>query len=275
MHVSARTRSELSDVDDVSRVNRVRWNALARANVAYSRPLLSLTVEEAARRVDGHGVLGNVAGKRVLCLASGGGQDSAAFGLLGADVTVLDLSDEQLERDRLAAAHYGLRMTTLQGDMRDLSTFSDGSFDIVRQAYSINFVPSVAPVFDGVVRVLRSGGLYALDFANPFAIGVDDEAWDGHAYPLDSLYVDGEDIAERYPQWHVGQPGGAVVDVDSPHEYRHALSTVLNSLTERGFLLLGLWEDMEPEEDPIPGSWAHFTRTMPPWFNSFWRLERR
>ena len=39
----------------------------------------------------------------------------------GSNVTVLDLSETQLERDRLAASHYGHSIVTEQGDMRDLS----------------------------------------------------------------------------------------------------------------------------------------------------------
>ncbi|MET0647531.1 MAG: class I SAM-dependent methyltransferase [Pyrinomonadaceae bacterium] len=57
----------------------------------------------------------------MLCLAGGGGRESACFALLGAAVTVFDLSPEQLERDRLAAAHYGTHVETVRGDMRDLS----------------------------------------------------------------------------------------------------------------------------------------------------------
>ncbi len=65
-----------------------------------------------ANRIFRHGILKDVAGKKVLCLASGGGPDSVAFGLLGATVTVLDLSDVQLERDRQAAEHHGLSTAT-------------------------------------------------------------------------------------------------------------------------------------------------------------------
>lgn len=77
----------------IADTNRERWNALANANIEYSRPFLDMTSEMPARHVYRHGVLKNVEGQRVLCLASGGGQDSVAFGLLGADVTVFDLSD--------------------------------------------------------------------------------------------------------------------------------------------------------------------------------------
>jgi hypothetical protein len=31
---------------------------------------------------------------------------------------------------------------------------------------------------------------------------------------------------------------------------------------------------MKPDENPEPGSWAHFTQVAPPWFSSFWKLEK-
>jgi SAM-dependent methyltransferase len=261
-------------MDEINRTNRERWNALARANVEWSRPFFEYTPEQAAISVYRHGVLKDVAGKQVLCLAGGGGQGSVAFGLIGADVTVLDLSDEQLERDRLAAAHHGLQVHSIQGDMRDLSIFPDNSFDIVWQVYSINFVPSIEPVIRGVRRVLRPEGIYYLQFANPFVQAVDDEAWDGKAYPLNAPYLDGEDLTERFPHWDVPQDDGTSLRLDSPHEFRHTLGTMLNTLADHGFILLGLWEWQKNDKNPIPGSWAHFTQIAPPWFSSFWRLVK-
>ena len=38
------------------------------------------------------------------------------------------------------------------------------------------------------------------------------------------------------------------------------------------FILLGLWEWMRADENPEPGSWAHFTQVAPPWFSTFWKL---
>ena len=37
--------------DDIGQTNRERWNALARANVQYSRPFLDFTPEQAAEYV--------------------------------------------------------------------------------------------------------------------------------------------------------------------------------------------------------------------------------
>jgi len=261
-------------MDGISQTNRERWNALARANVEYSRPFLDFNQEQAAQYVYRHGVLKDVTGKHVLCLASGGGQDSVAFSLLGADVVVLDNSDEQLSRDRLAAAKHGFQVQTVLGDMRDLSVFSSDVFDVVWQVYSINFVPVIVPVFHEVSRVLKTGGIYFVQFANPFVQAVDDGKWDMEAYPLNQFYRDGEDLTNIFPHWDVKQPDGSSLKLDSPHEFRHTLGTVLNTLIGQGFTLLGLWEWMMDDENPAPGSWAHFTQIAPPWFSSFWRLDK-
>jgi len=258
-------------MDDISKTNRTRWNDLARANVEWSRPFIDFSVEQAEKFVHRYGVLKDVAGKQVLCLASGGGQDSVAFGLLGAHVTVFDLSDEQLERDRQAAVHHGLQTKTIQGDMRDLTVFPANQFDIVWQIYSINFVPSVESVFSEVRRVLKPGGIYFLMFANPFAIGIDEEKWDGNAYPLNSLYINGEDLSKDFPHWDVKQPDGSTVKRPSPHEFRHTMGTILNGMAGNDFILLGLWEWIPEEKDPQPGSWAHYTQVMPPFLNTFWK----
>src|SRR5690554_1163263 len=44
-----------------------------------------------------------VKGKKLLGLASGGGQQMPIFVALGADVTVLDFSDKQLDSERMVA----------------------------------------------------------------------------------------------------------------------------------------------------------------------------
>jgi SAM-dependent methyltransferase len=258
-------------MDEISKTNRERWNALARANLEYTIPFLDFTKEDAFKRISRHGIIQDVTGKRVLCLASGGGQDSVAFGLLGAEVSVLDLSDVQLQRDRQAADHHGFPVSTHQGDMRDLSIFADQSFDLVWQVYSLNFSPSVQPVFREVSRVLIPGGIYFLQFANPFSHAVDDDAWDGNAYPLKALYMDGEDLTKTFPTWDVDMPDGSNVVLPGPHEYRHTLSTLLNTMVSKGFFFMGLWEWIKPEKNPQPGSWNHFTQVAPPYLETFWR----
>src|SRR5690606_3590940 len=220
--------------DEVTKYNQARWDALVQANVPYSRPFLDLDAESAEQVVNAQGVMAAVRGKRVLCLASGCGQQSAAFGLLGAEVAVLDFSGAQLERDQQAFDHYGLQVQLVQGDMRDLSAFADDSFDLVWQAYSINFIPDVAPVFDEITRVLRPGGQYRVEWWNPFTKGTDETTWTGDGYLLKRPYTNGE-VQFDDTDWMVqGFEGAPAQKVEGPREFNHTLSTVLNGLITRG-----------------------------------------
>src|ERR687894_294918 len=98
-------------MDDIAQYNIERWKALVEANAVFTRPALNLDPSLALAQLDPERRLGTVAGKDVLCLACGGGQQSVAFALLGAKVTVFDLSAAQLDRDRVAAAQVGVDIT--------------------------------------------------------------------------------------------------------------------------------------------------------------------
>lgn len=265
-------------MDELASFNRARWNDLARAGVVYSLPWDNLTLEELRLRVDPFNLIGDPAGKDVLCLAAAGGQQGPAFARLGARVTVFDLSDEMLSRDRELAALFGLAMRIIQGDMRNLSAFSDASFDIVWHAFSINFIPDPLPVFAEAARVLRPGGFYQIGFHNPFIIGIEESEWDGKGYPLHLPYVQGAEI-DSLP-WEIWPEGAeSPLKVKGPREFRHTLSTVLNGLTTQGLRLLAFHEERTespngtPQEDLAPGSWEHFMSVAAPWFSVWMRKD--
>lgn len=260
-------------MDNVSTFNQERWDRLARARALFTRPWLDLNPETALRRVDPWGHLGDVRGKSVLCLASGGGQQSAAFSVSGAHVTVFDLSAEQLARDRDAAAHYGYDVVAVQGDMRDLSVFGSDQFDLVFHPYSINFIPDCRIVFAEVARILRPGGLYYVQAANPNAVGMGTHSWNGNAYELHGFYEQGAEIEADYEEWVFADPADRA-DVARPREYRHLLGTLINGLLDLGFVLERIEEDTTPA-DPAspPGSWDHFQATIPPWLFFWTRLN--
>ncbi len=260
-------------MDDVSRYNKERWEELAKGNVRFSRPWLDLDGESARAALDPHDIMGDVAGKDVLCLAGGGGQQSAAFAVLGANVIVLDFSETQLERDQQAADHYGLSIKTVQGDMRELSCFPDDSFHIVWHAHSLNFVPDPRPVFDEVARVIRVGGPYRMECTNPFIHELLGNEWDERGYSLRSPYLDGAEIVYDDPYWETEDGAGGRKRVRGPREFRHALSTIINGLVNRNFAILGLWESNHGDLEAEPGSWDHLTAIAPPWL-TFWTLYR-
>lgn len=262
-------------MDELATFNRARWNALVEAGVLYSRPKLEMNEELARQMVDEEGLLGDVRGKRVLLLAGGGGQQSSAFGFLGAQVTVLDLSDGQLEKDRLVAAHFGYDFALHQGDMRDLSRFADASFDIVWQPYSINFVPDVRPVFAGAARVVRPGGWYVVQCHNPYNQKLDDASWTPeHGYALKWPYQDGEvdPAVFQTANWIVEKADGSQEEVEGPREFCHTLRTFLNNLLGSGFALRRFSEHLTSEENPEPGTWEHYKWVAPPYL-TFWTVK--
>ena len=259
--------------DEIARYNIERWQALAEADAVYTRPRLDLTPETARRWLDPEGRLGDVRGQRVLCLASGGGQQSAGYALLGADVTVFDLSAAQLERDRAAAAHYGVRVATVQGDMRDLSQLPAHAFDYVYHPYSLNFVPDVQAVFREVARVIRDGGRYFFSCANPFFFGLGARDWNGAGYALRHVYLDGARLTNEDEDWVYDRARHA--PIQEPREFRHSLSKLVAALVASGFVLQHISDQdaIQPDANAAPGTWAHFVAIAPPWL-AFWCAYR-
>jgi SAM-dependent methyltransferase len=261
-------------MDRVYDYNKGRWEALVAAGALFTQPWLNLDSQSARTKLEFEGLVQNVSGKHVLCLAAGGGQQSAAFALLGAEVVVLDISDGQLEKDREAARHYGYTLETVQGDMRDLSAFEDDSFDLVWHPYSLNFVPDCRDVFKEVSRVLRPGGLYHFMAANPFAAGVGTKDWDGEGYSLKHYYIDGLELTYKDEDWVYRREHGKN-EIQGPREYRQTLSSLVNGLVEYGFLVLKTkeWGLGEYDLNANPGSWDHLVSIVPPWVK-FWATYR-
>ena len=120
----------------------------------------------------------SLTGKRVLCLASGGGQQGPLLAAAGADVIVYDNSPAQLARDRDVADREGLKLLTIEGDMRVLDAFEDEWFDLIFHPVSNNFVPQVLPVWQEAFRVLRPSGTLLAGFGNPVIYIFDFDALD-------------------------------------------------------------------------------------------------
>ncbi|HKY41525.1 MAG TPA: class I SAM-dependent methyltransferase [Pyrinomonadaceae bacterium] len=118
-----------------------------------------------------------------------------------ANVTVFDLSEAQLRRDREAAARFNVDIKTVQGEMQDLSHFDTAAFDIVYHGYSLGFVPNARMVFQQVARVLRPAGLYHFMCANPFFLGMREKDWNGEGYTIKHPYVSGAEIIYEDQEW--------------------------------------------------------------------------
>ena len=90
-----------------------------------------------------HEWFGNLKGKKVLGLASGGGQQMPIFQALGASCTVLDYSKKQCESERLVAQREGYTIDILCKDMTEKLPFEDETFDLIFYPVSICYVEDV------------------------------------------------------------------------------------------------------------------------------------
>jgi SAM-dependent methyltransferase len=171
----------------------------------------------------------DLAGADVLCLASGGGQQGPVLAAAGATVTVFDNSPAQLGRDEAVAARDGLTLTTVLGDMRDLSAFGDATFDLIFHPVSNVFCPDLAPVWRECHRVLRPGGILMAGFMNPDLYIFDIEALDGRGElvvrnPIPVCTLDLPEDQRR-------------VYGDGPIEYSHTLTEQIGGQLAAGFRL--------------------------------------
>ena len=260
-------------MDEVAKYNQERWRALDEVEAVFTRPSLDLDAEAAAKRVNRDGRLGELPGKEVLCLAGGGGQQSAAFGILGANVTVLDLSPAQLAKDRLVAEHYKLPIKATQGDMRDLSVFAEGSFDIVYHPHSLDFAPDESVVFREVGRVLRPGGIYYFDCVNPFHAGLSEASWNGEEYVIRRPYRAGDVIEVPDSDWTYDRRRHPNADVPATRSYTRSFADMMNTLAELGFVLYHVDDRHAVHPDPEPGTWGHMATFAPPWM-AYWLIYR-
>lgn len=186
---------------------------------------------------------GEVRGRDVLCLASGGGQQSPILAAAGARVTSFDLSDEQLGKDRLVAEREGLPMTCIRGNMADLSPLPDASFDLIFHPVSNVFAEDVRPVWRECFRVLRPGGALLAGFMNPVFYLFDHDALRAGGqlivkYPLPYSDLTNPDPVAREKWLKSGLAA----------EFSHSLDAQIGGQMAAGFLIAGFYEDRWSDE---------------------------
>jgi SAM-dependent methyltransferase len=188
-----------------------------------------------------------VRGKSVLCLGAGGGRQGPLLSQAGADVTVVDFSERQLDHDRRAAGT--LKLRTLCASIDDLRALEPSSFDLVVQPVSSCYVPDVLRVHAEVARLLRSGGLYVVQHKQPASLQA------------------GEDLRLLQPSVEGAALPPSAADHREPGmvEYLHTLDALLGGLCRAGFLIEDLVEPPRADALAPPGSPGHRAWFLPPY----------
>lgn len=206
----------------------------------WGKPIDHETYEKALRgewgvlltptKIVPHEWFGDLKGKKILGLASGGGQQMPIFAALGADCTVLDYTDAQLESERMVAKREGYAINIVKADMTKPLPFADESFDLIFHPVSNCYVREVKPIWKECSRILKKGGVLLAGFDNSINYLVDDaEERIINTWPFDPLKN-----PEQMKQ---------LADTDSGVQFSHSLEEQIGGQLEAGFMLVELYED--------------------------------
>jgi len=190
-------------------------------------------------------------GLKLLGLASGGGQQMPLFSILGADCTVMDLSDRQLESERIVSQREGYSINIIKADMTKRFPFEDGSFDLIFHPVSNVYVEDVYHVWRECYRVLRPGGVLLSGLCNGINF-----LFDSWKRPLT--------VANKLPFNPLKDPAlmKKLADEDSTVQFSHTFDEQIGGQLKAGFVITGAYEDYNNEpgcaipEDGIPTYWA-------------------
>lgn len=238
-------------------LNARAWDRLARGKAPLARPATDADFANPLATVDPAGWLGgSIRGWRVLCVASGGGRQSALYAAAGGEVTVLDISREMLAQDAEVARERKLNVRIVEGSMTDLSMFAAGEFDLVIQPVSTCYVPKVMDVYRQVARVVRGGGLYVSQHKSPVSLQVEPKPR-GDGYVLDHPYYRDGPLPPCESPSRLREQGST--------EYLHRWEELVGGMCRAGFVVEDLLEPMHAVGDAERGSFGHRAQYIAPY----------
>jgi SAM-dependent methyltransferase len=228
--------------------NRAAWNRESARGIVWSVPVDEATIADARRdrwqviltprRPVPRAWFGDIRGKRVLCLASGGGQQAPVLAAAGAVVVSFDLSDEQLAKDHAVAQREGLAIECIRGDMADLGCFDEAQFDLIFHPASNVFVADLGPVWRECHRVLRPGGALLAGFMNPLVFLFDHDEADRTGVLT---------VRYRLPYSDLGSLDNEALQkklaANELLEFSHSLESQIGGQIAAGLAITGFYED--------------------------------
>lgn len=234
-----------------TKINEAIWNKWSEEGYRWTQPISTEVFQNAKEGV--WDVLltptipvpktwfGNLKGKKVLGLASGGGQQGPIFTALGAEVTIMDLSEAQLEAERIVSEREGYEIKIAKADMTERFPFPDEAFDLIFHPVSNTYVENIEPVWQECFRVLKKSGSLLSGFTNPeIYLFNDAEKLEDirvtHPLPYNPL----KDFTEKERAELIKNDG---------LQFSHTMESQIRGQLNAGFLLKDFYEDFASTED--------------------------
>jgi len=160
-------------MNDIHEANRRGWDAIsaswqAKVDAAgiwrrcHIEPELVFAEEEMAW-------LTGVGGKQVAVLGSGDNLAVFALAGLGANVTSIDFSQEQLDCGIARSRQLGLKVDFMRADVTDLCSIPSEKFDIVYTGGHVAvWVENLGKYYSEAIRILVPKGLFIVSEYHPF-----------------------------------------------------------------------------------------------------------
>tara|TARA_Y100000768_G_C23990057_1_gene691818 strand:- start:7537 stop:8280 length:744 start_codon:yes stop_codon:yes gene_type:complete len=172
----------------------------------------------------------NFRGLKILLLAGGGGNLSPLLAATGADVTVVDSSQAQLDLDLEVCENFNLEINTQKQDMRDLKLSSE-EFDLIINPSSVLYISDPSIVWEQCKRVLKKDGILITGLVNP------------------TLYLLKEERETNIVRLNKTEDERKAQEILPPqfYEHPHSLNQSIGSLLNAGFNMTnfesGKWGD--------------------------------
>ncbi|GHU75512.1 methyltransferase [Spirochaetia bacterium] len=173
--------------------------------------------------------------KKLLGLASGGGQQMPVFSALGACCTVLDYSEKMLANEKIVADREKYEIEIVKADMTKKLPFPDKAFDIIFHPVSNCYIEDVYHVWNECFRVLKNGGILMAGLDNGLNFLFDDT----ENLPLtatNKLPYNPLKNRELYKR---------LEENDEGIQFSHSLEEQIGGQLKAGFILKDLYEDYD------------------------------
>jgi 2-polyprenyl-3-methyl-5-hydroxy-6-metoxy-1,4-benzoquinol methylase len=214
------------------------------------------TPAEAARRIqkDPAGRLaslepylgGPLAGRRVMNLLGSHGSKAVAMALLGADVTVADISAENARYATELAEAAGVQIRYLVADVLDLPEEElSGTYDLVLMELGVlHYFIDLHPLARVIFRLLKPGGRLVLQDFHPFSTKLITSAGKKHKVTGDYFATGLEETDVAYSKYAGG--GGTAVKA---RLRKWTLGEVITAVASEGLFIRSLDEEPNTKAD--------------------------